>query len=252
MNNVKVRDDLSYQSENGYESTFIEISQTRRKNIICGCIYKHPNLPPDQFFEECLLKILDKITKEDKLITLMGDFNLNLLNYDTAKCSSDFYDIVTSHNLQPLILQPSRVTLRSQMLIDNILTNNVKYDSVSGNLTCSISDHFAQFTIFTNYNSGPESTKKMCIYGRSYSTFNQNEFLEELTNIDWNLLFDGEENPEVLLRIFIDKLTDILNLMAPYRKLTRKEVSSQQKPWITFNVLKSIKVRDKFLKLFMK
>ena len=73
MNNVKVRNDLSYQSENGYESTFIEISQARRKNIICGCIYKHPNLPPDQFFEDCLLKILDKITKEDKLITIKGD-----------------------------------------------------------------------------------------------------------------------------------------------------------------------------------
>ena len=112
----------------------------------------------------------------------------------------------------------------------------MKYDSVSGNLTCSISVHFAQFTIFTNYNSGPESTKKMCIYGRSYTTFNQNEFLEELSNIDWKLLFDGEENPEVLWRIFIDKRTDILNLMAPYKKLTRKEVTSQQK---TVDYLKS-------------
>ena len=43
-----------------------------------------PKPPPDQFFEECLLKILDKITKDDQLFTLMGDFNLNLLNYDTA------------------------------------------------------------------------------------------------------------------------------------------------------------------------
>ena len=44
-----------------------------------------PKPPPDQFFEECLLKILDKIKKEDKLIALMADFNLNLLNYDRAK-----------------------------------------------------------------------------------------------------------------------------------------------------------------------
>ena len=78
-NDVKVRHDLCMNLENGFETVFVEITQKNRKNIVCGCIYKHPTLSPASFAEECLVKILPQITREDKLVTIMGDFNINLM-----------------------------------------------------------------------------------------------------------------------------------------------------------------------------
>ena len=47
---------------------------------------------------------------------------------------------------------------------------------------------------------------------------------------------------------FYRKLEDILDLMAPYRKLTQKEIKLQTMPWITRGILVSMKVRDKLYK----
>ena len=38
--------------------------------------------------------------------------------------------------------------------------------------------------------------------------------------------------------------------MAPFRKLTRKEIELQQKPWITQGILKSMNKRDFIYKEF--
>ena len=147
ISEIKIRQDPCFQIENGFESTFIELIQCGSKNIIIGCLHKHPSFPVETFTDEIIVKIFNKINRENKLVTVMGDFNINLLNYDTSSASSNFYDSIASFNFQPLILQPSRITLRSQTLIDNIFTNDIKHDLVSGNLTCSISDHFAQFAV---------------------------------------------------------------------------------------------------------
>jgi len=248
----KIRHDLCFNIENGFEATFVEISTKGRKNLICGCIYKHPSFSPENFLDECFLTILQKVNIEDKFVVIMGDFNIDLLAYDRFVASNDFYDMAGSYCLQPLILQPSRVTLRSQTLIDNIFSNNNIYNSVSGNLTCSISDHFAQFTIFTDYNRSRTKTKTKPVYGRSYKTFTESEFQEELSYINWNSLFGGEQSPDILTNIIVEKVTDILNVMAPFKRLTKKELSAQQKPWITKDIFQAMKIRDDLLKVYVK
>ena len=40
----KVRNDLNMNKAKFLESSFAEIIQTKKENIIIGCIYKHPNL----------------------------------------------------------------------------------------------------------------------------------------------------------------------------------------------------------------
>ena len=250
-NNYKVRRDLSLQMESGFESVFIEITQKGTKNIICGCIYKHPSLSPASFLDQCFVNILQKTSREDKFLIIMGDYNIDLLAYDRFVSSNDFYDVAVSYGLQPLIMQPSRVTLRSQTLIDNIFTNNTKYNSESGNLTCSISDHFAQFSIFTDYCTKKTKNTIKPSYGRCYKSFNENEFLEELSNIKWMSLLEQVTNPNTITSIILESVTDVLNVMAPYRKLSKKEVITQQKPWITKDIIKTMKLRDELQKQYM-
>ena len=76
----------------------------------------------------------------------MGDFNIDLLKYDSENTSSDFYDLFSSYGYRPLIMQPTRVTSHSATLIDNIFINDLEMWSVGGNITASISDHFPQFS----------------------------------------------------------------------------------------------------------
>ena len=64
------------------KSAFVEICNPKETNVIIGCIYKHQNANINEFIDDYLNKILDKLFKENKTIFLCGNFNINLLNYD--------------------------------------------------------------------------------------------------------------------------------------------------------------------------
>ena len=60
---------------------FIEIINTEKVNIFVGCIYRH--LSRDFIeFDNHLNQMLEKVSKERKQFFLLGDFNINLLNYN--------------------------------------------------------------------------------------------------------------------------------------------------------------------------
>lgn len=75
----------------------------------------------------------------------MGDFNINLLNCESHPESNDFLLILNSFLLLPYILQPTRITERSVILIDNIFANTYAMNAISGNIVSKISDHLLQF-----------------------------------------------------------------------------------------------------------
>ena len=88
--------------------------------MICGVIYRHPNISKFETFMNYLDPSLDKISKEKKYCIMMGDFNINLLNFETHLPTDDFINTLGSYFFLPQILQPTRVTDHSATLIDNI------------------------------------------------------------------------------------------------------------------------------------
>ena len=88
--------------------------------------------------------------------------------------------------------------------------------SFGGNLTSSISDHFLQF-------NNPR-VKQSPKFIRDFRNFNKREFGEELTNIDFTDLIDESADIDSCYTIFYKKIEDVLDYMAPYRKMTRKEI----------------------------
>ena len=56
----------------------------------------------------------------------MGDFNIDLLKYDSGKDSADFQDPMHAKFLLSWIRTTSRVTIRSKTLIDNIFSDNIE------------------------------------------------------------------------------------------------------------------------------
>ena len=75
---------------------FFELQAAKRKPIIVGVIYRpnsHPRADFD-YFTRTILYIQDKISGENQIAYLMGDFNINLLSLATHQKTNDFIDNV--------------------------------------------------------------------------------------------------------------------------------------------------------------
>ena len=69
------------------ESNFIEILNTKQKNMIIECVYKYPKHEFSDFTNNVITPLLDKLSNENKDIMIMGGFNINLINYNDEKIS---------------------------------------------------------------------------------------------------------------------------------------------------------------------
>ena len=223
------------------ESTFVEIKHHKRP-ILIGCIYRHHS-NVSNFTENFISPILDDIRDNEKNKTcfLIGDFNIDLLKIEQNNSYCDFYDLLSSHGFTPLILQPSRVTATSATLIDNIFVNKLDISSTGGNITSSISDHFPQFTSFDFSNN---SELKANRFGRTFKNINWDEFEKDLQNVDWANSFQNKNSDEST-KFFYNTLCKLLDEMAPVKKLTKKEMNLQMRPWINQDILANIHERDK-------
>ena len=245
--NFKKRDDLKFNSCGDYESTFIEIILPSKKNIIIGCIYRHPSssILIKDFNDNIIEPLLNKISTEGKLCSLIGDFNIDLLKYDIRDDFNDFYNLLSSHFFAPYILQPTRPISKS--LIDNIFLNTIEFSTHSGNLTIQLADHLFQFVLLEGFFK-EIVINKINIFERNFGNFNENEFLESMNLINWNSILQMDlDNPNISLQILHDNFVYLLDEFAPYRRISKKEFKLKAKPWINHEILNNIKIRDKLL-----
>ena len=248
----KTRNDLKIYKSFELESTFIEICNTKKTNIIIGCTYKCPSMNINEFNDDYLNELLDKLSKENKTIFPLGDFNINLLNYDIHPPTNEFLDSLSSHYFLPHILQPSRVTTNFKTLIDNIFSNMAVPNIISGNLTASTSDHLPQFLVAPNifFNvSYPKSNN----YERDWSRFDQENFVLAYLSVEWdNVLISPNKNTEKSYKTFLEKFKSLLDTYAPLKKLSKNKLKLKDQPWITPRLQKSISIKNQFLSKFIK
>ena len=225
--NYKLRPDLMIYKKRELESVFIEIIQKDSKNIVVGCIYRHPCMQQSEFIDEYLKPLSEKLISENKEVILLGDFNIDLLKCDSNKNVSDFLDIIDSANLLSNITSPTRLTSRSQTLIDNIFSSVINDDCIAGNLISPISDHHSQFLIIPNYTT---QNSKKDIYKRNFKHFSSKKFITDLEKLSWdNILNVSEGNVNKSFQNFSNKITDILDKHVPITKLSLKEMKSGNK-----------------------
>ena len=197
-----------------------------------------------------LNKVLENISKELKSVLLLGDFNVDLLNYNEHKQTNEFLDSLASNSFIPLILQPTTITSHSNTLIDNIFSNAFDPDIISGNLTATI-DHLSQFSIIPNM-FGNISGNKSNIYERDWSKFDQENFILDNFSVDWeDLLKTDELNADNSTRMYLDKINMLLDTYAPLKRTNKYKMKFKSKPWITLGLQKSISVKNKLLKNFI-
>ena len=94
---------------------------------------------------------------------------------------------------------------------------------------------------------------KIYLYKRDTKIFDGEHFLLDILNIDWSSVIKLErEDPNYSFNLYENTLNTLIDKYIPFRKNKQKELKQQYKPWITNNILRSIKAREKLYKKFIK
>ena len=78
-----------------------DLKKKQQKNLIIGFVYKHPKHEVEDFTNNHMMPLPDKLSNENKDIMIMGHFNINLINCNDDKSISNFLDTMLSHSFLP-------------------------------------------------------------------------------------------------------------------------------------------------------
>ena len=118
----------------------------------------------------------------------MGDFNIDILQYDTNKDSEHFLDEMNS-KLLPYIASPSRVTSRSKTY--NIFSNTIEEDTNSSNITTTVSDRYAQKIFIALFEDKHWiKVKKKTKFQRDFIAIDKEKFELDLKNTNSNKILE--------------------------------------------------------------
>ena len=225
-----------------YECVTIEIETVKGKNTVITCMYRAPGSSIETYLEHLNL-LIQKLN--NKTFFLVGDFNINLINYETHTGTKHFIDTLFSYGIHPLIAKPTRITLNSCTLIDNIFTNFTD-ESNSGIVINDISDHLPIFSVFP-----------LGLYHRIIKTPNRYKRLTYVDNIDKLKTMLLDYNWDVVLQsgdvnsaynTFINVTKDMYNESCPFKRVNYKKIPVQ--PWLTKGLLKACNKQKTLYKQF--
>ena len=129
-------------------------------------------------------------------------------------------------------------------MIDNVFFNSLDFHTISGNIIYDLTDHLPNFLIVNEINILSDSKDK--IYKQDYSNLNV------FALIQWQDAFRESQNVNQLFEVFFSECSRIVNKHLPLKKLSRKEVKFNSKPWITKALQKSIKHKDILYRQFIR
>ena len=141
------------------------------------------------------------------------------MNYNEHNQTNEFLDSLPTNSFIPLILHPTRISSHSNTLIDNVFSNVIDPDIISGNFAATISDHLPQFAIIPNM-FGNIPGNKSNIHERDWSKVDQENFILDYFSVDWEDFSKiNELNADNSTKIYLDKINILLDTYAPLKKL---------------------------------
>ena len=185
---------------------------------------------------------MQKMAKEKKDLYIMGDFNFDLLNYANDNDTFKFLNSFVENGLLPLIYQPTRITESTGIVIDNIFCNNFDHETISGNLLIKISDHLPQFAIVKKPAKCYQAAK---FYKHDYKNFDKDLFMDDFSIQNWINLENGNLDSNEKFNGFLCRVNSCVERHAPIKKMSRKQIKLNLKPWITNQIIKMMHHRDK-------
>ena len=135
------------------ETLWVEV-MVNHKKIAIGTLYKAPNIPAKTFYDayESLVYIFSRY--EDPVLT--GDFNVNMLNPDSADFRNLNDSLIEPFDFKQIIKNPTRITEKTKTLIDLLFVKDLNKVKTVGQCDVpGVSDHFLYtcLTTLKNQNS---------------------------------------------------------------------------------------------------
>ena len=238
---------IEKNSNEAFQALWLEIDLGNRANDICGVLYRQHNSSDSfqKYFDTCL----EKFSASGKPIYILGDFNINLLRFETCNYAHNFLLTVQSYRFVPVMDKPTRVHNDSTTLIDNILLNHMSDSIVSGNIVSNISDHYSQFCLIPSHKRMQTGRRKNEKF-RDFSRFSESAFNKDLIESVWECLSKCDSNNvNKIFSTFYNKTNKLIDKHAPLRTASKRKNKQLLKPWITKGLLKSIRVKNRLFYL---
>ena len=249
----KLRPDLMCPNDcqDSFDYIFIEVShETKKNNTLVGLIYRPPGNSTVDKFSDHLDGLLSDIKKEKKRIILTGDTNINLLKTSQHAPSAKYFDMLLSHGMIPKVTVPTRVTHSSATLIDHVFVNegpNVNC-SLVGTLQSCMSDHYMNF-IFLKNEGNPIHPKSITY--RPYTENNVLKLKNALSNHNFNEIYSTTD-PNNAYDSLSNTIIQHLDKFIPEKTVRFNKYKHRKEPWVTKEILSSIKERDQLHKKIIK
>ena len=119
------------------KAVWLEIRERANRQALIGAIYRPPS--SDSRFMVDLADTLQLIRSEQKEVVILGDLNCNMLKRDGP--TKQLRDIFAENQLHQLVASPTRITSRSETIIDLFVTNEPTGYAEVRCRDCSLSDH---------------------------------------------------------------------------------------------------------------
>ena len=119
-----------------------------------------------------------------------------------------------------LIKSPTRITSKSNSILDNFYTNFITDRLSSGIINYELSDHLPIF-LNIKLEKHIEINNGQVIYKRTLNKKNIEKLINDLSSIDWNYLYNSE-NIELCYDIFISTFLNSCNRCIPLKSVQIK------------------------------
>ena len=240
------------RSQNGGVGLYIKTSKgienSKDKNILICCVYHHPNTEIEHFaefiFKESYL-INNKLMRivANKHVFILGEFKINLLNYDNHTSTRDFASLIFSQHFFPYITHPTRVSIQSSAILANVFSNICNFDTKSGNILTQSADHFPLFLVVKKAGI---TSKALSYYQHDYLRFDQEKFLGDFNNLYFDYLNVTQSDVNAKFNRFLADLDEIVKKHAPLKKITKEDMIFRNKPWINSRIKKMMVLQKEY------
>ena len=154
-------------------------------------------------------------TRTQGEIICLGDFNCDSYKPNDWQWKK-LNGLMSARQLKQVISKPTRVTSTSETLIDHVWTTHPNMYLRNGVVPFTLSDHSLIYAVrkALKIPKGPARNIKV----RSYRTFNDTDFINELRHISW-IGIETSNCPEVAWSIFESIFTRICDKHAPFKQV---------------------------------
>ena len=225
----------------------IQVNKPISKKCVISCIYRTPGSNIDMFIYT--INSIFSDSKYNSSLFVCGDFNIDLLKNGEHVGTTKFIDAMYSIGLYPLIDKPSRITQYSATLIDNIFTNELTNQIISGLLINDISDHLPIFSLTRSSPKRLNSLKYKTI--RKSSKESVDAFIEDLNRQTWHNTYKSDD-ANIAYDNFLDTFIKLYNKHCPLKRVINKNLNTNNKPWFTNGLRNACLKKNLLYKEFLK